>query len=765
MLSIKNLRIRIKLLLIVGCALFGIVLLASMSLLFLKQDLQRERELKTRHLVESAHSILGFYQRMAAEGKVSQQQAKALAMAAVKAMRYGENGYFWINDMQPKMVMHPIQPELDGKDLSERKDVAGNRFIVACVETVKAHGAGFVYYYKPKPGLDKSLRKLSYVKGFAPWGWVIGSGIYLDDVNAIFWRNARNYTLAGMAVFLVISAMSLVVAMNIARTEEALKISEEKFNKAFHASPDGYAISRSKDGLYFEANEAFVRASGYPREEIIGHSSLDLGIWANPAQRGRMIEEIGKKGGLRNIEARHRTKSGGVRDLLCSCDLITLKGEECLILIERDVTDQKEKERQFLEGKAELTVKHEQLSSLFQVVESTKKDWEQTMDCIDDQVIMLNGDGKVKRCNRSAASSAGLSKEEIIGLDWSRFAQTAGIPSIGPSERGAEYYQKDLERWFCCTYYPGDADSRGSLGAVITIHDMTESKLAAMEIGRAYSELQVTQTQLIQQEKMASIGQLAAGVAHEINNPNGFVMSNLRTLGKYAERLVEFIAAQAAVECPGSPDGCERLVALRRQLKIDHIIDDLPGLVSESLDGTERVKRIVQDLKSFSRTDESQCQMSDLRDCIESTINIVWNELKYKVELKREYGDLPPVMCYPQQLNQVVMNLLVNAGHAIETQGVITVRTWQAEGDACIAVSDTGSGIAEEHRAHIFEPFFTTKEVGKGTGLGLSISFNIVKKHGGELTVESEPGKGTTFTVTLPLDGCKERGRTEEMQT
>jgi len=757
MLALKDLRVRMKLLLIIGSALVGVIALVSMSLLFLNQDLQREKELKTRHLVETAHSVLGFYQKMSAEGKVSPQQAKTMAMAAVKAMRYGDNEYFWLNDMQPKIVMHPIKPELDGTDVSNLKDTTGKRFIVACVDTVKAHGAGFVYYLWPKPGFDKPVQKLSYVKGFAPWGWIIGSGIYLDDVKVIFWQSARQYALAGMAVFLLITAMSVVVAGNIARTEESLRLSEEKFFKAFHASPDCYTISRKADGVYIEANEAFFRTTGYSRNEIIGHSSLDIGVWANPEQRSQMIERMGNEGGLRNIETNQRTKSGEMRTLLCSCDPITLKGEECIILIKHDITGRKERERQLLKGKAELTVKHEQLSILFRTVESIKKDWERTMDCIDDQVIMLDGQGKVKRCNRSTAKFTGLPEGEIIGLDWTQFTQSAGMPSLGLNDRSAEYYHKDLERWLSCNYYPWGAGGPGELGAVITIHDMTESKLAAMEIGKAYHELQVTQSQLIQQEKMATIGQLAAGVAHEINNPTGFVMSNLGTLGKYADRLIEFIAAQTeAIGCQESQEEAGRITALRKHLKINYIIDDLPNLIRESLGGTERVKTIVQNLKGFSRQDQSQCQMTDIRECIESTINIVWNELKYKVTLNREYGELPLVRCYPQQLNQVIMNFLVNAGHAIETQGEITVRTWLQGNAVHIAISDTGSGISEEHRARIFEPFFTTKEVGKGTGLGLSISLNIIKKHGGDVAVESEVGKGTTFTVTLPLDGCQE---------
>lgn len=756
MLSLKNLRIQAKLLLIIGSALLGIITLASMSLLFLKQDLQREKELKTRHLVETAHSVLGFYQKMAEEGKVSPEKAKRMAIATVKSMRYGEKEYFWINDMQPKIVMHPIKPELDGTDVSELKDATGKRLIVACVETVRAHGAGFVYYLWPKPGFDEPVQKLSYVKGFAPWGWVIGSGIYLDDVSAVFWRSARNYALTGMVIFLVILSTSLAVAGNISRTEESLRISEEKFYKAFHASPDSYLISRKKDGMYLEANEAFFQRTGYTRDEVIGHSSLELGVWATPAERTLLIEKMEAEGGLRDIETRHRTKSGEVRTLLCSCDPIILKGEECLMLVERDVTDQKEKERQLLKGKAELTLKHEQLSSLFRVVESIKRDWERTLDCIDDQVIMLDDQGKVKRCNRSTATFTGLPEKKIIGQQWPHLAEMAGVPNIGPNEHKAEFYREDLDGWFCVTCYPGGTDPHGDLGSVITIHDLTEIKRAALELGKAYGELKVTQSQMLHQEKMASIGQLAAGVAHEINNPTGFIMSNIGTLGRYAERLVTFISAQTEILGRlGSSEEKEQLETLRHQMKIDRIMEDLPSLVSESLEGTERVKTIVQNLKGFSRSDDSQCQRINLKDCIESTINIVWNELKYKVTLMRDYGEMPPTMCYPQQLNQVIMNLLVNAGHAIENQGEITVRTWLQDGYAHIAVSDTGCGISEQNRTRIFEPFFTTKEVGKGTGLGLSISFNIVKKHGGNILVDSEVGKGTTFTVVLPQDGCQ----------
>lgn len=228
----------------------------------------------------------------------------------------------------------------------------------------------------------------------------------------------------------------------------------------------------------------------------------------------------------------------------------------------------------------------------------------------------------------------------------------------------------------------------------------------------------------------------------------GFIISNLGTLGKYVDRLKEFMHAQSAFIIP---EKSEELEETRKKLKVDYIIEDTNSLLKESLDGAERVKKIVQDLKSFSRVDEAEHKMADINAGIESTINIVWNELKYKATVKKEYGDIPLTKCNPGQLNQVFMNILVNAAHAIEKQGEITVKTWHDNGYIFISISDTGCGIPKKNINRIFEPFFTTKEVGKGTGLGLSIAYDIVKKHNGDIMVESETGKGTTFAIKIPV--------------
>jgi signal transduction histidine kinase len=277
------------------------------------------------------------------------------------------------------------------------------------------------------------------------------------------------------------------------------------------------------------------------------------------------------------------------------------------------------------------------------------------------------------------------------------------------------------------------------------------------ELEVAYANLQTTQSRMLQREKMASIGQLAAGVAHEINNPMGFILSNLNTLQKYAGRLTSFLELQSGVVDElvgksGLSDAARQLGEQRKALKLDYVLKDLEGLIGECQEGAERVKKIVQELKTFSRLDESERQQANLNGGLESTLKMVWNELKYKAELATDFGDIPAITCNPGQLNQVFMNLLVNAAQAIESHGTIGVKTRSDENYVYVTISDSGHGIAPENLPRIFEPFYTTKEVGKGTGLGLSIAYDIVKQHNGEIRVESEPGTGTAFTLILPVD-------------
>ena len=289
---------------------------------------------------------------------------------------------------------------------------------------------------------------------------------------------------------------------------------------------------------------------------------------------------------------------------------------------------------------------------------------------------------------------------------------------------------------------------------------------ARVQAGQRIVELEETlrnsQAQLLQSEKMASIGQLAAGVAHEINNPTGFVSSNLKTLLDYQGDINELIKLYKGMIAhlesteikdilPASiTEQMEKIQNFEGEIDLDYIMDDIMDLIGDCKEGTERIKKIVIDLKDFAHPGEDSLQPTDINKGIESTLNVVWNELKYKATVTKEYGYLPLINCYPQQLNQVFMNILVNAGQAIKERGEIWIMT-RADGEYVeIKISDTGVGIPEENLLKIFEPFFTTKDVGKGTGLGMNVAYNIIKKHNGDIDVKSELGKGTTFTIRIP---------------
>jgi signal transduction histidine kinase len=327
--------------------------------------------------------------------------------------------------------------------------------------------------------------------------------------------------------------------------------------------------------------------------------------------------------------------------------------------------------------------------------------------------------------------------------------RSAGLPHEEEVE-ALRYIERFFDRNEVAVCVSWTAESvSGRLAELRKEHDELTRK--NLRLNEALAALKRSQDKVLHQEKMASIGQFAAGMAHEISNPIGFINSNLSTLGKYLSRIVAFLAVQSDCIAAGAPP--ERVESVRQQrggLKIDYILKDLEDLVRESMEGAERVQSIVADLKSFSRVDESEYKHADINGCLRSTINIVWSRIKNKATLKMELGEIPRTRCLPRQMSQVFMNLLVNAAYAIEDQGVITVRSWAEDGYVCVSVADTGRGIPEANLSRLFDPFFTTKEVGKGAGLGLNIAYDIVKKHNGEITVRSEPGKGTVFTVRIP---------------
>ncbi len=283
--------------------------------------------------------------------------------------------------------------------------------------------------------------------------------------------------------------------------------------------------------------------------------------------------------------------------------------------------------------------------------------------------------------------------------------------------------------------------------AALVISETRYRELAAsleLRVQQQVAVIEAAQRQLYQTEKMVSVGQLAAGVAHEINNPVGFIKSNLNTAKKYVQQF-----AQLAVLVNSSPDSA--IAKGWRQADLDFVIQDFSDLLGESIAGTERVARIVADLKDFSNIDHTEIQVVNINDNIRSVCNMATHELSKTADLLFDLGELPKQKCHPGRINQALLNVLLNAAQAMPERGQIRIRSEYRDGLTSVQISDNGHGMAESTLARVFDPFFTTREVGKGTGLGLTVARDIVTAHDGDILIQSEPGKGTTVTIHLPV--------------
>jgi two-component system, NtrC family, sensor kinase len=271
------------------------------------------------------------------------------------------------------------------------------------------------------------------------------------------------------------------------------------------------------------------------------------------------------------------------------------------------------------------------------------------------------------------------------------------------------------------------------------------------ELRRSNVERECLQSQIIQSEKMASLGQLAAGVAHELNNPAGFIYGNIEILDECTRGVERLLRFYETVPLPS--ELAVRARQIKEAMDYENALADLRSIICDCREGAERIRDVVQNLRTFSRLDEAEFKKVDIHEGLDSTLRLLSREFgNVNVALSRDYGELPLVDCFAGQLNQVWLNLLVNAAHAVREGGEVGIKTRREGASAVVEISDTGHGIAPENLSRIFDPFFTTKPVGEGTGLGLSVTYSIIERHRGTISVESQPGQGTTFTVTIPVD-------------
>ncbi len=372
-------------------------------------------------------------------------------------------------------------------------------------------------------------------------------------------------------------------------------------------------------------------------------------------------------------------------------------------------------------------------------------------------VARLGGDGVIRYVNAAGLEIIGRKRLDLLGRGF--FDLVAGAAEGSPAPDLRKAVMKGAREGRKAEIARPDGTTR-----ILSLSSVRLSRGGETEVvlfGEDITQRASLEAQLLQSEKMAAIGQLTAGIVHEINNPVGFISSNMRTLREYASILIELEWVARRIEeglvAGGKTDEVVGdLAAYRKKEDLAFIAEDTGRLLEETEKGIERIQKILADLKRFSHPDTGALEEVDLAAALEGTLNIAWNEIKYKARVEKDYRPTPGIRGYGPQLGQVFLNLLINAAHAIEKDGIIRVATRAAGGKAIVTIADNGCGMPPHVKARIFEPFFTTKPPGKGTGLGLSIAYGIVEKHGGTISVESEPGRGTVFTIALPVAGPRE---------
>lgn len=577
--------------------------------------MDRKREM-IRALTEVAWSMVNHYALLADQGAMSGETAKTQAIEKLRQLRFGPEGkdYYWINDMHPRIIMHPYRPDLEGVDTTDLTDPTGKRLFVAFVEKVRSQGAGYVdYQWQWQDDPNRIVEKISYVKGFTPWGWVIGSGVYVEDVRAQINAITKHISLICLGITLVMILLSFYIVWqggdseNKRRRMEASLIKSEARYRLLTETAREIIITFDSDYLITYANQAWTKISGSDHRTAVGRSLIDM---IAPEYEEEFEEKVQR----------------------------AARGETADYLIE---------------------------------------------------IAFHMGDGCA-----------------MVPIE----ATLAMMP-------GAD----------------------GGICYLLAARDVTEKK-------KIEEQARQQREQLYQSAKMASLGTLVSGVAHEINNPISTVMLNVQILDKFwhsASPILEKFQDKANGLAVGA-------------LSYDEFSRRMPQLIQHTIEGVQRVKRIVGDLKEFAGQKPGDAKdRVDLNHAVQKALDIVYVMVKKGTkDFQFEYApELPTFMGNAQRIEQVVINLVVNACQAMEeTSKSLRLATGYSKkkGSLYIAVKDTGCGISPDVGARITDPFFTTRRDSGGTGLGLSISDTIVRDHGGHIEFESVVGEGTTATVWIP---------------
>ncbi len=660
----------------------GLIALTGFWLESERSRILAEKKQQAVDLMDVAYSSIARHHQMELAGQIGREEAQQRAMTVLRSMRYGGQNYFWIMSLELRMVMHPVHTDLEGKRLTDQ-------FFYAMLRAVRRHGSGFVEYQWDKPGQagGRQVTKISFVRGFAPWGWVVGTGLYLDDVEAAWRRSAARAIAVTLVCVLILLAVSITTFRSIFLRLSSM-VERMKAVVLCHGDYSGLADPALRGG---------ERSRQPDRDEV-----------------GVMVSGFSEM--LQEIQKRDRE--------------LTQHGEQL--------------ERQVAARTLELSAAHASL-------ERTYADLELFLESVPSILIGLDQQGRIIRWNAAAAEVLGIAADHAIGLPlidcgiaWRNPEMRAEIASwlaAGQPKRCNDVaYERDgMMRFLGLSVKPIVAGEGHTDGLLITGADVTERKCL--------------EEQLRQAHKLEAIGQLAAGVAHEINTPTQYVTDNTRFVKDSWTSIVGLLALCRSLREEAAQRGAVSVPALARfemavdACELDYLEKEVPSAIDQSLEGLDRVAKIVRAMKEFAHPGANERQFVDLNKAIESTVVLARGEWKYVAEVSTDLDPvLPLVPCFGGEFNETILNLIVNAAHAIAEvvgnsgdKGSITITT-RRDGDfVLISIRDTGCGIPKEIRPRVFEPFFTTKPVGKGSGQGLALAHAlVVKKHRGRIWFETD---------------------------
>ncbi len=690
----------------VAIASIGLSTLSGCWLLSERSRLISEKEEQARNLVSTPYSIIEQQYGLEVSGKISRAEAQKRAAEAISAIRYDRENYYWINDMHPTMVMHPMEPQLNGQDLTTYTDPTGRALFVEMVEIVRMHREGFVRYEWPSPGAEsqKPVPKLSFVKGFGPWGWIIGTGIYVDDVDAA-WRVS-----AATAVGLGSACLAVLLIVSVS-----------------------------------------ISGSIFPRLRLL----MD-----------RMKDITAKRGDFSHLtEFAADENDPIIRDEI-DC-LVSGFKEMVLEIRKRD-----ERLRQHEEELEQLvSARTAQLRNVNSELATAHAEIELFLQCIPSILIGLDTEGRIRRWNLTASQSFGVSDRDALG----RTLQDCGIKWLRPDMEAQTSSWLATNSTLRCDdlAYERNRSVHFVGFSVRPIFSKENEKVGLIVTGADVTEKKCLEEQLRQAQKLEAIGQLAAGIAHEINTPTQFIGDNTTFLKQSWEPILKLLnycrhmQQEAAAAGSVSLESLAEFDRLCEECDLGFLAQEIPHAIDQSLEGLQRVAKIVRAMKEFSHRGSGEKEPLDLNRAIEATITVARGEWKHVADVVTALDpDLPMVTALAGELKQAILNLVVNAAHAIadvvgdgtKGKGKITIST-SREGDSVqVTIGDTGTGIPDEIRTRVFEPFFTSKPVGKGTGQGLALAHSIiVKGHQGKIWFDTKVGEGTTFFVRLPLQAKASR--------